>query len=123
MTNRYSIVGTQFTGLPESFISAIAPGTDVMLVREPTNQYDPNAVAVWIDGKRIGYVPRKQNAGLAERIDASGQDWAEPDRPTHVSLATDGTMTLGTERTIYRAIPAKFVRSPNSGFPMVEVQE
>lgn len=36
-----------------------APGRRLALVREPENEYDPNAVAVWDEARRLqaGYVP------------------------------------------------------------------
>jgi len=38
---------------------AFAPGRRLALVREPENEYDPNAVAVWDAERRVqaGYVP------------------------------------------------------------------
>ena len=38
---------------------AFAPGRRLMLVREPENEYDPNAIAVWDAERRLqgGYVP------------------------------------------------------------------
>jgi hypothetical protein len=38
---------------------AFAPGHRLALVREPDNEHDPNAVAVWDAGRRVqaGYVP------------------------------------------------------------------
>ena len=38
---------------------AFAPGSRLALVREPENEHDPNAVAVWDDARRLqaGYVP------------------------------------------------------------------
>jgi hypothetical protein len=38
---------------------AFAPGRRLALVREPDNEHDPNAVAVWDAGQRLqaGYVP------------------------------------------------------------------
>lgn len=38
--------------------------SEASLIREPTNEYDPNAVAVLAGGSIIGHVPR----GLAERL-------------------------------------------------------
>lgn len=32
------------------------------IVPEPENEFDPNALAVYVDGVRIGYVPRKDQA-------------------------------------------------------------
>lgn len=110
MPNRYSIVGTQFTGIPESFVAALAPGTDVLLVREPENPIDPRAVAVYVENKRIGYIPKKQNGIISQRID-------------DVGTTPPPGFAFDSARPAPKTIPAKFVRSPNSGFPMVEVQE
>ena len=47
------------------------PGRRLALVREPENEHDPNAIAVWDAERRVqgGYVP----AELARDLDAS--DW------------------------------------------------
>lgn len=107
---RYSIVGTNFTGIPESFMMELQPGENAVLVREPNNQFDPNAVAVWIKGHRVGYIPRKQNAVLAAFIDQNAQ-----------MLNYSGAMDQVGEVDVAKAIPAVFRRSPNSNYPMVEV--
>jgi hypothetical protein len=107
MPNRYVIVGTNFTGVPESFVAGLKAGTPATLVREPDNPHDANAVAVYVEGKRIGYIRRKDNPVLAQFIDQKG---------TTALLAMDGFNGLGR-----KSIDGTFVRSPNSGFPMVEV--
>lgn len=104
MPKNYSIVGTQ-NYVDERFMMELKPGTPVLLVREPTNQYDPAAVAVFIDGKRIGYIPKKQNGVISQFIDQQGR-----------------TETIAQDSALHRTLPAKFIRSPNSGFPMVEVE-
>jgi hypothetical protein len=45
---------------------AFAPGSRLALVREPDNEHDPNAVAVWDAEERLqaGYVPADLAAGL-----------------------------------------------------------
>lgn len=109
----YSIVGMNHTG-KEAFVAALETGKPVLLVREPENKFDKRAIAVWIDGERVGYVPRNQNGILSNFIDQVGQPWEQP------ALAQDGTdpaPTVVWERTL----EARFVRSPNSGFPLVEV--
>ncbi len=112
----YSIVGMNHRG-SEDFVKSLPAGVDATLVREPQNPFDANAVAVWIGGRHVGYVPKAQNKVLADFIDETGQRWETP-----VVLAEDGlsvkTLTGGGA---LKAIPAKFVRSPNSGYPMVEV--
>lgn len=105
MPKQYSIVGTQFTGVSENFMQSLKPGQDALLVREPTNQYDSMAIAVYVGNHRIGYIPKKQNKVLAQFIDQQGR--AE---------------TMAFDQQLHRTLPCKFVRSPNSGFPMVEVE-
>jgi HIRAN domain len=62
---------------------AFAPGRRLALVREPENEHDPNAVAVWDAGRRVqvGYVPAEiapslhgdeQAVSLWEFHDANG---------------------------------------------------
>jgi hypothetical protein len=114
MPKRYSIVGTQFTGVPENFMAARQPGEPVVLIREPDNQYDTRAVAVWIDGIRVGYIPKNQNAEIAAKIDRQTNQMALDQAPDFVALSC---------APITRQFPAKFVRSPNSGFPQVEVSD
>ena len=48
-----------------------APGRRLALVPEPDNAHDPNAVAVWDEGRRLqgGYVP----AELAPELDGDEQ--------------------------------------------------
>lgn len=40
----------------------------VALRREPNNPSDPNAIAVECQGRKIGYISRKQAAGLASEL-------------------------------------------------------
>jgi hypothetical protein len=102
---RYSIVGQKHKNL-DAYLMGILPGTPVTLVREANNQYDKNAIAVWIEGKHVGYLPSKQNAALAARMDREG-----------VPMALDATTSAG------KTMAATFARSPNSAYPQVEVQE
>ena len=105
MPKSYSIVGTQFTGVSENFMQSLKSGQDLLLVREPTNQFDPMAIAVYAGTQRIGYIPKKQNKVLAQFIDQQGR-----------------TEKIAQDAALSRTLPAKFVRSPNSGFPMIEVE-
>ena len=43
----------------------LQPGDRLELVREPDNPHDTNAVRVEWRGRKLGYVPRRQNAALA----------------------------------------------------------
>lgn len=106
----YSIVGMNWTKT-EDFVAALKVGTGVTLVREPGNAHDANAVAVWIDGRKVGFIPRKTNVALSQYIDQVGEPWGSPDMAQDSAVKTE------------KAIPAKFVRSPNSGYPQVMVSE
>lgn len=68
----------------EAFDAYFGPRTEdgvratvtVTLVHERTNAYDPNAVAVHLDGRMIGYIGRQGAAALApvlDRIEAAGR--------------------------------------------------
>lgn len=47
----------------------LAPGDALVLVREPTNPDDPDAVRVEWRGRLLGYVPRVDNADVARMLD------------------------------------------------------
>ena len=102
---RYSIVGQKHLGL-DPYLTGILPGTPVVLVREPTNAYDPNAIQVWIAGERVGYLPKGDAAKLAPTMDQL------PKR----SLALDSSGES------VRAIDATFARSPNSAYPQCIIE-
>jgi hypothetical protein len=118
----YSIVGQQHQPNSNQILAALDPGETVTLVREPTNKFDKNAIAVYVGGSKVGYIPSKQNAALAQFIDQTGKQWAEPLRvdvpvkPKKGARVDDATVTVHS-----RTIEAKFVLSPNSNYPMVEV--
>lgn len=44
-------------------------GDPLTLVREPDNRFDANAVRVEWRGRKIGYVPRRENADVARLLD------------------------------------------------------
>jgi len=48
-------------------------GDELQLVRETQNPHDPDAVRVDWRGRRLGYVPRRQNAALAWGLDRGTQ--------------------------------------------------
>lgn len=112
MTSKtYSIVGMNFAK-SEAIVAAMQPGAEITLIREPHNPFDPLAVAVYdAEGRKLGFIPKKQNTALSKFIDQAGAELPVP------GLALDSSISM------QRAIPAKFVRSPNSGYPMVEVSE
>ena len=116
MTKTYSIVGQKHRGL-DPYLAGTLPGTDVVLVREPDNKFDPNAIMVWIDGQHVGYIPSKDAVALAQFIDQNGSEL-----PIQRRIADDAdTATTVVVTTIYRAINGKFARSPNSAYPQVVI--
>jgi hypothetical protein len=56
--------------------SALEPGNELLLDREPENPYDPNAIRVLydLDGEpiHIGYVEREKAIYIADELDAHG---------------------------------------------------
>lgn len=106
----YPIVATEHLGTDTmNFLKGLAAGCPAVLVREPTNGFDANAIGVWIDGRKVGYVPKNQNKVLAQFIDQQGAGY-------------DGEKLMAMDASPNgRAVDAKFTRSPNSKFPMVEV--
>jgi hypothetical protein len=56
-------------------------GDALALVRESANPHDPNAVSLWWRGRKLGYVPRTENAAIAW-----GLDRGEPLRARIVGL-------------------------------------
>lgn len=65
------LVGMQYRPPALDLVERIPDGTQLLLIREPGNIHDPNAVAVYW---HIGYVPASAAAKLAPRMDnaASG---------------------------------------------------
>lgn len=111
----YPIVGTNFRPGADEIVRGISTGDKLRLVREPTNAYDPNAIAVYYGEYHIGYIPKKQNAALRAYIDQRGEAWAP---------SADGGAAMGTDAKPQRpekSIDAIFVRSPNSAFPQAKV--
>ena len=75
-----------------------APGTSLVLRRDPGNAHDPNAIAVdTAGGEQLGWVPREVAAELAPEIDA-GRSWAalvlREQRPSPRDPRTGVTMLL-----------------------------
>ena len=54
----------------QDILCGVEPGDPAALAREPHNAYDPNAIAVTIDGETVGYIPREDAAALAPLLDA-----------------------------------------------------
>lgn len=53
----------------KSLWEEIKVGDALTLVREPDNPHDGNAVRIEWNGRKLGYVPRRENAHLARQMD------------------------------------------------------
>ena len=56
-------------GEAAAMMPMLQPGDALDLVREEDNAHDPNAVRVEWRGRKLGYVPRRENAALAWGLD------------------------------------------------------
>ena len=68
LVQRSPLAGFRYHEAPSLF-DTLVPGTALDLVREPENAFDPLAVRVEWQGRKLGYVPRAQNAALAWAMD------------------------------------------------------
>jgi len=62
------LAGFRYHGAAEVW-HELRVGDRLELAREPGNPYDANAVAVLWRGRKLGYVPRRDNAALAWGLD------------------------------------------------------
>lgn len=63
------LAGVTFVDDFESLIAGLEPGDDLMLVREPDNKHDPNAISVCLPGgTHLGYIPRDDAACAPEDL-------------------------------------------------------
>jgi single-stranded-DNA-specific exonuclease len=68
------LAGVSFEGRQE-VVARLQPGTPVRLARQPTNEFDPNAIAVFAPtGEQIGFLNRRLASVLAPSLDA-GAEW------------------------------------------------
>lgn len=70
-TNTFPIVGMKFRPPALALVDALAVGTPLLLVAEPENAYDPNAIAVWLYAKDI---PEGAKVKLEEDLPRFGTD-------------------------------------------------
>lgn len=79
-TIKGNLVGIKFYRGASRLVEHLKGGEDVLLVREPSNQYDPNAVAVYA---KIGHIDRSNAAILVDLIDG------EPPNATTLGAKTE----------------------------------
>ena len=72
-------------------------GTKLELVREEDNKYDPEAVALYYNDQKLGYIPGNLNESISKFIDMGHQDIfevvicrvdekAHPEHQVHVNI-------------------------------------
>lgn len=65
------VVGMHFRGGEAKQAAAAVPiGTVLRLVREPENQFDFNAIKVFLEDMHLGYLERGQAAWISPHMDA-----------------------------------------------------
>lgn len=69
MVSTYAIVGSEHAGVKVSFILDMEHRTPLVLRRDPKNKFDKNAIEVYWQDQRIGFVKATQAAKLARRMD------------------------------------------------------
>lgn len=62
------LAGSQYHALAE-VMCEMKVGDRLTLVREPDNRHDRNAIRVEWRGRKLGYVPRRENGPLAAALD------------------------------------------------------
>ena len=48
---------------------SLSVGQELVLVRESSNTHDPDAVAIYFQEEKLGYVPRGDNKAIAQMLD------------------------------------------------------
>lgn len=71
MKASYSIVGMEHRGAG-TLVASLPFGEPLVLIREPTNAYDRNAVQVWAQATHVGFVRATEARGLARAMDEAG---------------------------------------------------
>ena len=66
--------------------------TPAMLVLEPTNVFDSNAVKVMVEGVQVGYIPKILSGDVTKKITAKGV--TEYEVPARLGWDTDNPMPL-----------------------------
>lgn len=83
-TNSYPIVGMFHHPPAQALVDALAIGTPLLLVAEPTNRFDANAIGVWLNAKDLSAAAR---ATLDKTLPQYGHSWE--------SIQAEGAWMLG----------------------------
>lgn len=82
------IAGAQFhieSEEEQTALDSLTPGTELLLYREPENEYDEWAIAVYLtEEDKIGFISRFKNETIARLMDAGKKFVAITDDPSEV---------------------------------------
>lgn len=70
MKGLYALVGMKHRGTLDLVANVLVDGEALLLIREPSNKFDPLAVQVWARGLHVGYIKATQARPLALAMDA-----------------------------------------------------
>lgn len=61
----FQITGTKFVN-PESWsiLKNLEKNDEITIVHEPENKFDKNALALYFNGSKLGYIPKEVNADM-----------------------------------------------------------
>ncbi len=65
-----TVAGTTFCDSIEDVVTNLVPETILKMVRVPDNKHDQNAIAIYYENTRIGWVPRDLNLVISRLMDA-----------------------------------------------------
>jgi hypothetical protein len=70
------INGTTFRPEAQEIIRNLNKGVGLLLIREPLNPYDKNAIKVMLDDEHLGYIPKGTAESLAKDMDEGREYYA-----------------------------------------------
>lgn len=64
------VAGTSYCKNIEELYPSLIPGTTLKMVRQPQNEYDDMAIAIYLEKDKIGWVPQEMNQIISRLMDA-----------------------------------------------------
>ena len=64
------VAGTSFCEQIEEIVPKLAEGTVLKMIRDPKNEHDEMAIAIYYDSVRIGWIPAELNEVISRLMDA-----------------------------------------------------
>lgn len=78
MEERIKVAGFQYhSGLSKLINGEIKPGDRILLLHDPNNKHDENAIAIYHANDMIGFVPKKINEDILARFMSEGTGFGE----------------------------------------------